>query len=736
VVRHDHWRERIGIIGLFLFSLALRLIAIGHPVEVDSAHWLQEGADFLRALLTGDWLATFGGAHPGLPSMWLIGSSLAGGYGLGWRGDGGETSLLAWLAALTNNRMPALAYYLPPRLAQAVVTSALVCLFLWAARRAFSSRVAWAAAILWAFDPFVLAYTRVIVPDALAIATLAVALAAAWVWLRGRGGLRWMALAGVMLGLATASKLTCGLLGPMIALWSIWARRYTWRQRLAAIALCGLLAIATIWLIFPALWASPSATWRMYVAELAADELGPRDTFFLGQPTDTPDARFYAVVLAYRASPLLLLGSLLALAMALWPRRCLDDEERWAVAGLWAFAVIFLAAISWETGKIDRWALPAWPALALAAAIAGTAVMDALFPTIERHAEFLMRSGQAACARARNCGGRRARRPHSQDGQGDSSLRSPPPQTAVTHSAQNDMPHPWWHLALLAALQLAIILPSAPGYFSYGNPLLGGTAGASQVLMMGVGEGLDEAAAWLAAQPAAAQSTVAAFYPTSFAPFFPGQTEKWVRKLPDGELSWVRSHYVVFYVNQWQRQRDREQMAYIERLAPLHTIRQQGLEYARIYVGPLAHAPDVPSLPDGPVTFTQPEGNDAVMRLRGLARPQPDTVVLYWETIQPAPANAIIHLTLSAADGSEVASSDQPPLAGYLSARFWRPGDIMRDVQKMPVPDKMPTGALTLEISWRQVTAEGSVPLPAFSADGRPLGALLRLDAATGEALP
>jgi len=666
--------HRAGVLTLFLTSLALRLVAIGHPVEVDSAHLIQEGSDFVRALLVRDWLATFGGAHPGLPSMWLIGGSLTAGYALGWRSGPATNSLVEWLAALAANRLPALDDYLLPRLVQAPITAGLLCLFLGIASRAFGRKIAWIATALFAFDPFVLAYNRVIVPDALAVDALAIALAAAWTWLRGRGDVRWMIGAGVALGFATASKLTCGLLGPVIVVWSLLARRYAWRTRLAASILCGLSALVTFGLLFPALWAGPLPVWQAFVQELRMDELGPRATFFLGQPTDTPDARFYPAVLAYRASPLLLLGSLLAVIAALWPRRRPTMLECWTVAGLVTFVIMFLAVISLETGKIDRWALPVWPALAIMAGIGWARGIEGLGTrgrVIER-----------------------------------------------------------WGLAVLAAVQLVTTLLYAPDFFSYGNPLLGGATRASRVLMTGVGEGLDDAGAWLAALPGASELTVASFYPTSFAPFFPGRTVKWTHKLPNGELSWVRSHYVVFYVNQWQRERDPEQMAYIERLPPIHTISRHGVEYVRIYRGPVARLEDVPRLSGGPITFVLPATGDAIVRLHGYEYLAPDTGVLYWEAVRPIEANAVIHLVLRTATGQEVGKSAQPPLAGYLNAPFWRPGDIMRDVQRLNLSAALPDGPLTLEVGW--MDADDGEMLVAYDQAGRLPGTTVSLEAATG----
>ncbi|GAB4569438.1 MAG: hypothetical protein Kow0047_22680 [Anaerolineae bacterium] len=663
--------DRRWLVALFIGSLLLRLAAIGRPVEVDSAHWVQEGADFARALLTGDLAATFGGAHPGLPSMWLIGASYVMGYLVGWAPASAAPDMITWLQGISRDLMPALPFYVLPRLIQAPVTSALICLFTWTAVRAFGRRAGWMSGLLFALEPLPLAYNRVIVPDALAIDALAVATASAWVWLRGRGGMRWLVLAGVMLGIAAAGKLPAGLLGPVVVLWIAARRDVSWRTRLSAAVLCGVIAVAVLWALFPALWTDPLGTWQAYIDELNVDEIGPRSTYFFG-PTSTPGPLFYPVVLIYRGSPALLLGAAIALGMAI--ARRITAEERPIVWGLATFVVLFTAAISLETGKIDRWLLPVWPAMAILAALGWVRLGELVSTKLSR-------------------------------------LRR---RTALPGA--------------VLALHIISVLPFAPVFFDYANPLLGGPGAASRALMTGVGEGLDEAALWLAQRPDAAELTGASFYPTCFAPFFPGRTEKWVRKLPNGELSWVRSHFVVFYINQWQRQRDPEQMAYIERLPPVHVVRRHGIEYARIYPGPLARPDDVP-WPDA----RRVKLGEAI-RLAGVEHPSEDVVTLYWEVVQPPTDDAVISLRLLDARGQEWGRSAMPPLAGYLNARYWRSGDVMRDVHQVERVNPDAGSPAVAEIAWLE--ASSMSPLTAHSPDGAGLGTTVRVDLSTGEVLP
>ena len=95
--------------------------------------------------------------------------------------------------------------------------------------------------------------------------------------------------------------------------------------------------------------------------------------------------------------------------------------------------------------------------------------------------------------------------------------------------------------------QALFALPTFPYYLTYYNPVLGGAARAPEVMMIGWGEGADEAGRYLDAKADAAQLRVASGYtngPLSY--FFRGQT------LP--LTFWHDADYAAVFVQDWQRQ--------------------------------------------------------------------------------------------------------------------------------------------------------------------------------------
>jgi hypothetical protein len=116
---------------------------------------------------------------------------------------------------------------------------------------------------------------------------------------------------------------------------------------------------------------------------------------------------------------------------------------------------------------------------------------------------------------------------------------------------------------------------------------MGGGRAALEVIPVGWGEGLDQAASYLNQKPNASRLKVSTYHASGcFSYYFDGG----VRDIPPlSELSeerwqrFIESDYAVIYITQWQRQAPPQVLAYVSALQPEHTIWINGLEYARIY---------------------------------------------------------------------------------------------------------------------------------------------------------
>jgi hypothetical protein len=134
--------------------------------------------------------------------------------------------------------------------------------------------------------------------------------------------------------------------------------------------------------------------------------------------------------------------------------------------------------------------------------------------------------------------------------------------------------------------QAGLALAPFPYYFSYYNPLLGGTTAAPAVMMVGWGEGLDQAAKYLNARSdIPAPRVMIGVWGGTFSYFFKGQIRD--SKFPPGEATirdWTNSDFCVVYINQWQREQvPAELLVYLAGLKPAFAVNLQGLTYAYVY---------------------------------------------------------------------------------------------------------------------------------------------------------
>jgi hypothetical protein len=551
---------------------------------------------------------------------------------------------------------------------------------------------------LLALDPQFLAHSRLIHNEAPLALFMTLAGLSCLLWLRSippsfldssggtvrRRSWFWLLLTGLFTGLALLTKSTAVLLGPMlvavVAGWMIISHfpRFTpqaspFTFHLIHTGLIGLIIVAFVasfvfFALWPAMWVQPAQALDLTFGKLLIDKeagFGNFGFFWLGHFVQDPGPAFYPVAFLLKTTPWLLIGLFLNIWLIIARRISLNSQ---VAILLWVFALTYLVIMTLASKKAVRYLLPAIPTLYLLAGLAFYQIGHWANRRMSREAwQKLLPRFSARAARL---------------------------------------------LPIFLFLPLSLFtLFYHPYYFTYYNPLVLGWLWAPQALLIGWGEGLDEAARYLKERPPV---RVSAWYPWIFSIFYPGQTFGTERE------SLILADHAVLYINQVQRDiPDPNIIHYFRtRRRAEYTVRLAGIDYAWIYPGPVVGPRPDPT----PQYALGGEFGDEV-RLLGydLSQPQlsgqPLIVTLFWRVLKVPPADRFVYVRLLDAQGRVWAKTDSPPVMGLWSVSRWQPKGLIEDAQELQIPPGTPPGTYRLEVGWYDPTS--GQPL---SASGQPLG--------------
>jgi 4-amino-4-deoxy-L-arabinose transferase-like glycosyltransferase len=427
-----------------------------------------------------------------------------------------------------------------------VVTAALVTLIAGLSWRLCGPLVGSLAGLLVGMEPFYLAVSQLVHMDAVLSGCMVASVLAVLVCWARVGGRGWLVGSGILAGLAVLSKVPAvyllafvPALGVVLALPRILGRSADRPSVLVALTadliIWSLAAIATFVAFWPAIWVLGPVEVLGRVAEFTRETGGQpheQGTFFWGAQTTDPGPLFYPVAMAFRMAPVTMVG-LLLLAVC-WRR--VPSLDRRVAFPLIAFGLGFLLMMTLGAKKLDRYALPIFPALGVLAAVGLSAAYRWLHNVM-----------------------------------------------AAASSATTASMLPWKGTAAALVFVLAIWPAAAtyPYYLSFYNPLLGGGPAAQRTVMVGNGEGLDQVASWLNDRPGAADHWIIAHSFDILQPLIEASGEPLRDRVP------ANADFVVLYRFQIQiGQSPRVLDEYLHRRTPEHVVWINGVEYARIYRGP------------------------------------------------------------------------------------------------------------------------------------------------------
>ncbi len=526
--------ERVLLVLVLAASLFLHLASLGTFLTTDEGLWHDRSVEFNKALAARDWASTYQAGHPGVVTMWLgTAAQHLPWLGQPWLWDDAIRRLMNDPAPAPGTGISSLT--LGARRLVALVTWLGILVLCPLLRRLFNARVALVTTALVGLDPFLLAHSRLHHLDALLATFVMLSMASLLVYEFRSRRLRYLLLSAAMAALATANKspgillvpwagvvlLLPTLLGPQEK------RRQALVQAAKTLAVWGLGATVVFCAIWPSMWMRPLWTLESVfgVARQYAETPHEGSNFFWGAVRPDPGPGFYPVVWAFRSTAPVWLGLVVVAARRAWRRSGV-------LLLILLLTLLFAAVMTVGEKKFDRYLLPDFPLLDIVAAVGLAAGAEWL-------AGRLVRAWKA------------------------------------------------WAVGLLlggvAVAQFALVWPARPYYLSYYNPIVGGGRTAPQTLLVGWGEGLDQAAAYVNSRPGARNLEVFSWRRPEFGTFFVGQMID-----PTRSYCPARPSYYIFYRNNLQREQGTDvwdRLAALE--APEYVVTLNGIDYAWVYANML-----------------------------------------------------------------------------------------------------------------------------------------------------
>ena len=649
------WR-RLEAPALLLLAIVPRLFdPISRPEQ-----WYMRAIHFMDALAQGNWAETYQRYHPGVTTMWLAGIGIK----LYGRFNHLSSEQLLWMEPVKPGvRYEAMTAGVIPLVLFTALGILLAYLLL---RKLAGRRIALAAGVFLALDPFLLANSRALhldAPQAMLMLLSALLLLRSQQVVQGR--IAFLGASGVCAGLALLTKSSAVFLIPYALLvvgvcnWTgsdLWGWLWGVVRRVGFWLLCAAVIFVIVW---PAMWVEPGYAvgqiFEQIVSHVDAAHYNP--VFFNGvTSTDDPGLGFYLATVAWKTTWLSLPAALLAGVSVWFGAR--GRAANWQVKLLVAFVVFFTVQMGLSARKAVRYLLPVFPVLDVLAAIGLVQAVEWL--------------------------GRHAKQP----------------KRKVLER---------WLLAVAFLGQGAAALVFFPYYGVHHNRLLGGSEIAQHILpLQDQGEGLDLAAEFLNQMPEMQHAQVGLHKRN--APLF------WTHY--DGvstDIDDPTADYRIYYVNQivrglnsdtWEAQWEVDRQS-----EPLWKVAFDGVEYVWVYGQP----PEAPAAGGPEVELDVGLGEH--IRLTGVRTSREGlvpgellTVVLNWTSDGEVDGDYKVFCHLVDEQGELVAQQDGKPMAGGRPTNTWRDDELIEDDYVIDVPQDMPPGRYRLLVGMYDFETMGRLP--------------------------
>lgn len=518
---------------LFGLSLVIRLPALGAFLTIDEFPWTSGGTVFLESLTTMNWFNVYWNFSPGVTIAWIEALVLGVQYLLASGND-----LALFLSTQMENMAVNIFWLRLPLII--IISVAIVGVYRWGSK-SFGHWASLVGTILIAFDPFFAGHSRIVNGDATS-AILMLLSVLVFAQLFFTSSLNPAILSGVFSGLAILTKVPAPILVPLMIgaslLGAFRDRRWIFWGKVLVLWAGSVLAL--VFILWPPMWVAPIENLqRVYNDIFEIGELAGRATFFLGQVTDDVGFLFYVYAIPFRLTPISMLGIVLVI---IWLVRNFQHEPKPALVATVLLTLILLVLLvgSVTPKKSDRYIMAAFLAINFLAGV-GFANWGRVISRKIQNSNQLLRNQLLS--------------------------QSPLPEIAL--------------VVVILFAQMGFIVPEYPYLITYYNPLLGGFREATRKIPVGWGEGLEQAIFWLNSLPDADDKSISSWYGEIAKPYMKGDSRGFS---PQDSRSQLRVDYVVFYINQVQREIPSPALIdYFQEQTPVYTVEEDGVPYVWVY---------------------------------------------------------------------------------------------------------------------------------------------------------
>jgi len=351
------------ILAVITFSLAFlitRIPFLGYDeINPDAVNWHFRSEQFIVGLKSGNFLKTYQHYHPGVTLMWIMGIPI-------------EIARQIDPGIRVYNQDNFLQLHQIAKYSLVLTQLALSIVLILALKEVLGLKKSLLAVSIFTFEPFFLGNSRILHMDVLL--TLFVILSLTYGY---KCYMRWsltnVIFCGVSAGLAFLTK-SVGLLslGFILAFLVVATLRNRLDRKWPMVYLSALLlsSIATIFILFPALWVNPKFVLSdIYNEGLRIGTRRGHEQVVMGDTTDTAGLSFYPLVLALKTSPLIWLGIGFFIFQIVRDYHRYQRVDKVFLLYLTMFYLAYSLGMTAASKKIDRYMVPLFPLLGIVSAI-------------------------------------------------------------------------------------------------------------------------------------------------------------------------------------------------------------------------------------------------------------------------------------------------------------------------------------------------------------------------------